>query len=249
MSLSTSSLLEHILYINLENRIDRKKHVLEEFDKLGVLPNVERVHAVKLENGAAGCTLSHIKCIELAKQRNWKNVFICEDDITFLNPSLFLHQLNLFENSEYRDQTDVIVICGNNCPPYKKCSEYCIQVFNSQTSAGYIVMQHYYDTLIRNMKEGFSQLLRDPTNKPQFALDMYWKRLQQVDKWYMIIPLTTTQYANHSDIENEYKDYTLMMTDYEKNWLLQQRHQMQMQAQSRTPPSFSFGPTMFYTQR
>ena len=31
--------------------------------------------------GAAGCTLSHRKAIEMAKERGWRNVFVMEDDV------------------------------------------------------------------------------------------------------------------------------------------------------------------------
>ena len=79
-------LFKNTLFINLEHRTDRLQHALDEFKKLGI--NSERVNAVKMKNGAIGCTMSHIKCIELAKSRDWEQVFICEDDITFLEPEL-----------------------------------------------------------------------------------------------------------------------------------------------------------------
>ena len=92
-------LFKHTLFINLEHRSDRLEHVKEELKKIGV--EGERVNAVKLAQGAIGCTMSHIKCIELAKTRNWPHVFICEDDITFTNPSLFLENIKKFhENKE-----------------------------------------------------------------------------------------------------------------------------------------------------
>jgi len=213
-----STLLNNILYINLESRPDRKIHVIEEFKKLGV-ENAERVDAVKLANGAIGCSLSHIKCIQTAKERNWDHVFICEDDITFLNPSLFMKNLKKFEESAYIKNADVLIISGNNCPPYTKLTDYCIQISNTQAATGYIVMRPYYDSLLSNFREGVSKFMRDPTNKPQFAIDMYWKRLQLIHKWYMIIPATVVQYGNYSDIENGYKDYTWLMTDLDKPWL------------------------------
>jgi GR25 family glycosyltransferase involved in LPS biosynthesis len=215
-----SALLKNILYINLENRTDRQAHVTEEFKKLGVEQHAERVNAVKLENGGVGCTLSHIKCIQIAKERNWDHVFICEDDITFLNPSLFLENLKKFEESSYVKNADVVIIGGNNCPPYIKLTDYCIQVSNIQTTTGYIVMKPYYDKLLSNFKDGLREFMRNPTNKRQLSIDMYWKRLQSIDKWYMIIPATVTQYGNHSDIENEYKDYTFLMTDLDKPWIM-----------------------------
>jgi len=80
-------LLKNTLYINLEHRTDRLEHVKIELSKLGI--DGERVNAVKSKIGAIGCTLSHIRCLEIAKQRDYEYVFICEDDIQFLNPELF----------------------------------------------------------------------------------------------------------------------------------------------------------------
>ena len=65
----------------MEQREDRLKHAKEEFKKMGI--NAQRFNAVKLASGAVGYTMSHIKCLELAKERNYDQVFIYEDDITF----------------------------------------------------------------------------------------------------------------------------------------------------------------------
>ena len=84
--------IKNIMYINLEHRTDRKEHV--EYQLRNVVGfsdrfvNIERVNAVKLANGALGCSLSHLKCLQQAKERNLDHVLICEDDITFFNPIL-----------------------------------------------------------------------------------------------------------------------------------------------------------------
>ena len=40
--------------------------------------------------------MSHLKCLEIAKQNDWGSVLIIEDDIQFLDPTLFISQLNKF---------------------------------------------------------------------------------------------------------------------------------------------------------
>ena len=208
---------EHTLFINLENRTDRLEHALTEFDKLGI--KAERVNAVKMKNGAIGCTMSHIKCIELAKSRNWDQVFICEDDITFLNPELLKRNIDLFvENDDIL--WDVLIIGGNNVPPYQQLYEYAARIFQNQTTTGYIVKKQYYDTLLTNFKESAANLLRNPDNKFEYALDKYWNRLQMQDFWYMITPPTVTQYENYSDIEEKNTNYDFLMLDMDKQWYL-----------------------------
>jgi glycosyl transferase family 25 len=213
-------LLKHTIFINLEERTDRLAHIKDEFQKLGI--EGERMNAVKLASGAIGCTMSHIKCLELAKKRNLPYVFICEDDITFLDIETFKKSIQEFKESRYSKKWDVLIISGNNCPLYKKLSDSFIQVYNCQTTTGYIVNNHYYDTLLANFKEGVKLLLQNPENKREYAIDIYWKRLQASDNWYMIIPPTVIQYNNYSDVEQKNVNYANMMLDLDKEWLFKQ---------------------------
>lgn len=218
-------LLKNTLFINLESRKDRLEHAEAEFKKLGI--EAERVNAKKMPNGAVGCTLSHINCLQIAKQRNYEHVFICEDDITFLNPELLKINLEKFhKNCDFI--WNMIVIGGNNVPPYQKLSDYYIRIFQCQTTTGYIVHKNYYDTLIANFKESASNLMKT-NNKKQFALDIYWKRLQPQDYWYMIIPATVTQYESYSDIEEQVVNYDGLMLDLDKKWLMERMRLQKMQ--------------------
>ena len=49
----------------------------------------ERFNAIKLPNGALGCSMSHLKCLEMAKAAGWPHLLIVEDDIKFLDLQLF----------------------------------------------------------------------------------------------------------------------------------------------------------------
>lgn len=211
-------LFKNTLFVNLDHRTDRLEHAINEFKKMDI--NAERVKAIKMKNGAIGCTMSHIKCIELAKTRGWEYVFICEDDITFLNPDLLKKNVELFhENNDIL--WNVLIIGGNNVPPYQQLYEYCARVFRNQTTTGYIVKKEYYDTLLANFKESAANLLRNPEDKRKFALDIYWNRLQMQDFWYMITPPTVTQYENYSDIEQQTTNYDFLMLDMDKPWFLE----------------------------
>lgn len=213
-------LFKHTLFINLEHRKDRLEHVTNEFEKMNI--QAERVNAVRPKSGAVGCTMSHIKCLELAKSRDYEYVCICEDDISFTKPELFKEQLNKFyENKNI--QWDLLIIGGNNVPPYQQIFDYSARVFNCQTTTGYIVKKHMYDILIKNFKEGVQQLAKNPENKQMYAIDVYWKRLQMQYYWYMITPPTVTQYENYSDIENKNTNYNHLLLDMDKKWLFNRK--------------------------
>lgn len=229
-------LLTNTLFINLEQRTDRLEHALAEFTKMGI--NAERVNGVKLKNGAVGCSMSHIKCLELAKSRDYEYVFICEDDITFTNPELFKENLaKFYANDEIN--WDLLVVGGNNVPPYQQVEDYCARIFYCQTTTGYIIKREYYDTLIANFKESVYKLIQNPANKREYALDIYWKKLQVQDFWYMITPPTVTQYESYSDIESRNVNYDFLMLDMEKKWYIELKEKQQKeleQMQGLLPP-------------
>ena len=200
-------IFEHTLFINLDHRTDRLEHAISEFAKMGI--TAERVQAIQAKSGAIGCTLSHIKCLELAKKRGYKQVFICEDDIIFTDPELFQQNLAKFLANQ-------------------QLYEYCARVFSCQTTTGYVVKQEYYDTLIHNFKEGLGHFIKNSSNGRMFAIDIYWKRLQMEDFWYMITPPTVSQYDNYSDIEKRHTQYSGLLLDMEKKWYVEQQKMREM---------------------
>jgi glycosyl transferase family 25 len=214
--ITPDKLLEHLFFINLEHRVDRLNMVKQELSKLK--PNIgTRFNAIKAASGAIGCSMSHIKCLEKARDEGLPHIFICEDDICFLNPELLMQNLQKF--CENISEWDVLVIGGNTIPPYQPIGDFCVRVFNNQTLTGYIVRQHYYDKLIRNFREGLKLLISNPKNKHEYAIDMYWKRLQTTDLYYFITPPTVSQREGFSDIEKTHTNYTHLMLDMKKEWL------------------------------
>jgi GR25 family glycosyltransferase involved in LPS biosynthesis len=204
--------IQHAFYINLESRPDRKKHIEQQLNLLGI--NADRFNAIKLPNGALGCSMSHLKCLEIAKQNNWPHLLIIEDDILFLNHKLFKKQLNTFLTSH--KEWDVILIGGNNVPPYTKIDETCVKVSTCQTTTGYLVNAHYFDTLIQNFRTGIKKLIQFPDLHKIYAIDKFWFSLQQRDNWFLITPLTVTQREDYSDIEKRKTNYTPVMLDLNK---------------------------------
>jgi GR25 family glycosyltransferase involved in LPS biosynthesis len=158
--------------------------------------------------------MSHLKLIEIAKKNDWEHILIVEDDILFTNPTLFINQFNKFISNH--KSFDVVLIAGNNLPPYKNIDDTCVQVTRCQTTTGYLVQKHYYDVLIENYKEGILNLMKDPTNHVSYAIDKYWFKLQVIHKWYLITPLTVTQREDYSDIEKRATNYTSSMLDLDK---------------------------------
>lgn len=207
--------VKNVVYINLEHRTDRKEHVEKQLANIGI-DKPTRFNAIKMKNGAIGCSMSHLKCLQMAKDNSWPNILICEDDIQFLNPGLFLNQINSFLSSHKTEDWDVLLLAGNNMLPYEKHGANSIKVHHCLTTTGYIVQSHYYDVLIQNYKEGIQKLMREPENRKLYAIDKYWIQLQERDNWFLIIPLSVVQMEDYSDIESKKTDFRKYMLDYNK---------------------------------
>jgi glycosyl transferase family 25 len=211
--------IQNALFINLESRKDREIEVMNEFKKLEI--PINRMNATQLKNKRVACSMSHLKCLQMAKNNNWDHVLIVEDDIQFLNVELFIHNLNQFLSSEIK--WDVLLFAGNNVPPYTKYGDFCVKVTKCQTTTGYLVSSHYFDTLIENIKEGMSLLIKQPNDHFYYAIDKYWLSLQEKDNWFLITPLTVIQREGFSDIENKNTNYSSLLLDLDKPHLFKNK--------------------------
>ena len=214
--LTSLSDIRHAFYINLEHRTDRREQIEEELQKINI--NAQRFNAIRVANGAVGCTISHIKLLENAIHNNYPHLLILEDDIQFLEPEIFKNSFNHFIQS-HGNSWDVIIFSGNNIPPYTPIDDNCIKVLRCQTTTGYLVNGHYLRTLCNNMKEGLNKLINNPQMHYFFAVDKYWFSLQRRDNWYLIIPPTVVQREGYSDIEKRMTNYKNMMIDLDKEYL------------------------------
>ena len=203
-------------YINLNSRVDRKLYVEQQLDLLGIRDNVKRFNAIHNVNGRIGCSLSHLKCIQMAKEQNMECVLILEDDVSFLLPDDFVENVNKFLSNP-QNKWDVLLLAGNNLPPFTTNDEVSIRVTHCQTTTGYIVRQHYYDTLISNIKEGVAKLMKNPEHHYYFAIDKYWIHLQKQHRWMLLIPLIVVQRPDYSDIEKKHTDYQRLMRSVDKS--------------------------------
>ena len=203
-------------YINLDHRTDRKRHIENQLEQIRLTGNVTRFNAIKNANGRIGCSLSHLKCLQMAKEAKWECVMIVEDDILFMLPDKFVENANSFFSNK-QNKWDVLLLAGNNLPPFETNDGVSIQVSHCQTTTGYIVKRHYYDALISNIKEGITKLMKEPENHYYYAVDKYWLQLQKQDRWMLLIPIIVVQKPDYSDIEKKYTDYQRIMTSVDKS--------------------------------
>lgn len=203
-------------YINLDHRTDRKQHMQNQLEQIRMADNISRFNAIKNSNGRIGCSLSHLKCLQMAKDAKWESVMILEDDILFMLPDTFVENADSFFLNK-QNKWDVLLLAGNNLPPFKTNDCVSIQVSHCQTTTGYIVKRHYYDALISNIKEGITKLMKEPEHHYYYAIDKYWLQLQKQDRWMLLVPIVVVQKPDYSDIEKKYTDYQRIMTSVDKS--------------------------------
>jgi hypothetical protein len=215
--------IKNAIYINLDSRPDRRLQFEKHYKELqNTFPNdckfspVYRFSAIENKiNGAIGCSQSHTECIRIAKTNNWDHVIIFEDDAIVIDPIHLINKVNSFLDV-CKDNFDVLLLSGNNYPPFQQFGDSYCRIYNCLCCTCYIVQSHYYDKIIRNFEQSSRLLSMCPLEKNKYACDSYWKRLQKVDIWYLIIPICITQRPDYSDIEKQFVNYDRLILNYNK---------------------------------
>jgi glycosyl transferase family 25 len=194
-----TTLIVAVLYINLSHRQDRKELVESELLKVFPKNKIFRIDAVLDEKyGGKGCSKSHILALKTAISNNYKNCLIVEDDFMWNNLEENDKNLEKLMSNDY----DVILL-GSTFLEYddKTC-----KVLSAKSRSGYLVNNHYYETLLNNFEESVS-LFEETNNYSLCAGDEWWKNLQKVDNWYAVVPVLCYQRAGYSDIQKTNQDY------------------------------------------
>jgi GR25 family glycosyltransferase involved in LPS biosynthesis len=203
--------IDAILYINLEHRHDRNEHCLNEIRKIDpLLTKTHRIEAVcNKSNGALGCTLSHIKALQLFLDNpTWNTCIIFEDDFTFISNDvehISNSLLYLFNNSH---EFDVLLlgVGSTNLKTVSTKNSHINKVHSSQTTSGYVLTKKYANTLLSNFITSSNNMITLGWDD-KWCADQYWKHLMPEANWYALKDRIGYQYGNYSDIEKTVTDY------------------------------------------
>jgi GR25 family glycosyltransferase involved in LPS biosynthesis len=194
--------IDHIFYINLDHRTDRKQEMERELDDFGL--SYERFPAFyNQQNGGVGCGYSHIEALKIAKAREYKSVLILEDDFTFLvSKNQFEQGLRELAKIEY----DVCMISYNLHESKETDNPIFKKVIKAGTTSGYIVRSHYYDKLIDIWNCAIPEYLTTGMHWI-YAIDVVWYRLQEQDSWFCFEPRMGKQRPSYSDCGKCFADH------------------------------------------
>ena len=137
-----SNIYPNIYYINLINRKDRNKNIKKQLKKINCPNNlIHRINAIKKDDGALGCGLSHIKALNTAlnnykKDNSIKYVLILEDDFEWkYNKKFKINKLINILNSKI-DWNIILLSCNGKTIDIN--NENLKKVINCQTTSSYL---------------------------------------------------------------------------------------------------------------
>ena len=197
--------IDHIFYINLAHRQDRRCEIERELSAFS-LP-YERFVAIPTPGcGSIGCSYSHLGVLKLARERGYTNVLIFEDDFQFIvSKSEFENGLSELFN--WRPNFDVCMLGYNlNRGEIVEGGPCLTRVYEAQTMSGYIVSHTMYDKLIE-LYEWSSPLMESTREHWNYACDQAWKRYQPGAQWYCFTQRMGIQRPSHSDNTDNFEDY------------------------------------------
>jgi GR25 family glycosyltransferase involved in LPS biosynthesis len=194
--------LPFTFYINLDSRTDRRTLIEKEISCVG-FPH-ERFPAITYDPPQIGCSMSHLRCLEIAKERNLPSVLIVEDDLVWTKKS---HEIRAALESLEHLEYNVAVLAPSFTAGSEamRVNDMFVTGTTCQTTPAYICKQEYYDTLIENFKEAI-ELFKAGKGYDEYAIDQHWKRLQKKG-WVFAYPILGKQRADYSDITKTEQNY------------------------------------------
>jgi len=172
-----STAIEKIFVINLKHRTDRLASITKELTTLGLLDRMEVVEGTVLKahgTGTAGISLSHMRCIQLAKERGYKYAMIFQDDMKCLvPPTEFISSLNSFLEASKDDPWHGLWF-GSFYRAYVSDAEYVTPIsFNQDTAT--LIHERAYDTIIPYLQYCTDKYVE--TGEERYVLDQLLNKL------------------------------------------------------------------------
>lgn len=200
-----SANIQKMVYINLEQRTDRKKDFENEMHKLGW--TADRVAGIYREYpmGILGCGESHLACLKIAKDQNLKNILIMEDDLHFIEEPAVVEE-EIKKLFQFRPDFDVCFLSYNLIEGIETEHPFLTRAVCSQSASGYIVNGHYIQKLI-DLYEYALPLLEKTKMHWVYANDQAWKDLQKKDNWFCFTKRLGKQRDGFSDNSNRFEQY------------------------------------------
>ena len=196
--------IEHVIYINLDSRPDRKAQIEKElqiFDKSqihripGIVPEIQDTKHKTLALAKA-----HLNAIKHARDAGWKNTLFVEDDAVWTNIE---KAYPIFERL-LKQPYDAIML-GGHAPQYNSNT---FRVKQATGGTAYFLKNSHFNIIIQKIEEMIFKC-NPTTSTGLVSVDMVvFRELQRDYKWFIVVPGLMKQLAGHSDRTGVYTDYS-----------------------------------------
>ena len=195
-----NDIVSHVIFINLDKRTDRRKHIERELSVFDP-SKVTRLAAVEDPVPTTGCAKSHLKAIEMARDAQYPNVLILEDDAFWQNIEEAYPVLQRLISQPY----DGIMLAGLN----SRYDKDTLRLRSGVSATGYILHQKFYPTLIGLFKDAISspELKRKNSAGSHVWADGVTQEAFTKGEWYITIPFLMSQIPGFSDLDGTHVNW------------------------------------------
>lgn len=192
------------LVINLDSRKDRYDEITNEFRKWPA--SIERVSAVMYSPGWKGCSASHLKCVQIAKEREYPWVVILEDDCILTTSAIHQFQSVLPYLWNHKNDWDIFY-GGTTLVTKSDHVSYIPRIYEVKGYAAHFSLIHRstYDSILQGHPKEISEY--------KIPIDVYYSQNFRI---WTTLPFFAKQRASQSDIESGVADYTGLFDAAEK---------------------------------
>jgi GDP-L-fucose synthase len=207
----------HLFIINLDNRPEKYKETIEELNKLSFVNynlKIQRFPAIKSEKGWIGCALSHIEILKNAKENNYDQVIVVEDDNIFIE-SQIIHIEKIFDWLFSNKEKWEIYMGNQTFSDVKEVYSFKNGFVHSigKTTNFMIYQNIVYDPIINHEKLYLREITQSSEKRQVNPIDRIIRNRLLVTRY----PFITSQRDNYSDIEDKKVSYTKKIRQSEKN--------------------------------
>jgi len=197
--------MDKIIYINMDNRPDRRSALLQEFKRVGFAEDQIIRFPASSYNGCpnSGCLLSHANALEMAYDNGFQNVLILEDDFVFIDDVTKIHS-DIRAFFEMNLSWDVLMF--TTCSPVilEYTNDLVSRISSSSNGAGYLVNR----SMMLELSTLFKSNVENLYNSKQhwvYQNDILWKTIMPMSQWYMFNHYLGYQKEGYSDLSNDQK--------------------------------------------
>lgn len=212
--------IDRIYCINMAHRTDRWEHCVKNFDKLNVT-NYQRIDGQKVQhsflkknnNANLGLIKSMMCCFNDCIINNYNNILIFEDD--FLPTEYFNNDVikNTINDVYATNDWDMLYLGYRKKGEIKRYNDNLNRIYGAYTTHAILYNRKYIEYLLNELPQDCWDNNKTKNWIEQHrAIDVYFSKESNVRKYYCGKFNFFTQMPSHSDIANEWVDYTKLIS-------------------------------------